>query len=315
MSAKQRAFTLIELLVVISIIALLVGILLPALGAARDAAKTMACLSNLRQVGVMHAVYSTDRKDYIVPLAMGPVGANLLTSYAPLATKIGGTTNWNTQGNFYWFEVLAYEQQGETREGDGTGARSKFFNQTFTCPAFLDKYPIYADPESGGAGSSDKMGYGMNRHLRGSIDPQAFNPPTTPWVADDKDDPMYNPFGYQTSGSTSSLTSYWRFDDAVGASSRALTSDSNEWHINPAQSGDGIGWNRERDHDLDPDVPEWNTGDLNRHRGEKINVAKFDGSASSLDKEEAALAHRDPNGSKELFYDEAIENQKTGGPG
>ena len=62
-SGAARAFTLIELLVVISIIALLVGILLPALGAARKAAMNMQCLSNIRQLGVAFASYATSNKD------------------------------------------------------------------------------------------------------------------------------------------------------------------------------------------------------------------------------------------------------------
>lgn len=67
MSAQRKGFTLIELLVVISIIALLVGILLPALGAARRSAQNMQCLSNLRQIGLGLWAYSHENKDLFPP--------------------------------------------------------------------------------------------------------------------------------------------------------------------------------------------------------------------------------------------------------
>ena len=72
----RRAFTLVELLVVIGIIAILVGILLPTLRHAREAANRSTCLSNLRQIGVMLHMYANLNRGK-VPLGFnGPVGGS-----------------------------------------------------------------------------------------------------------------------------------------------------------------------------------------------------------------------------------------------
>ncbi|MFI4861434.1 MAG: prepilin-type N-terminal cleavage/methylation domain-containing protein [Phycisphaerales bacterium JB063] len=59
----RNAFTLIELLVVISIIALLIAILLPALGAARKTSRTIACQSNMRGIGLCFVAFSVEHKN------------------------------------------------------------------------------------------------------------------------------------------------------------------------------------------------------------------------------------------------------------
>lgn len=127
-AVARHGFTLIELLVVISIVAVLIGILLPALTAVRESARTMSCLNIVRQFGIANEVYANDNGDWYVPI--------FTDDDAPSGTKE------------FWYQNDYYRDAVNLPEYPGSGGAH--YPSAFVCPeadyARLDTVALDGNP-------------------------------------------------------------------------------------------------------------------------------------------------------------------------
>ena len=126
---KSSAFTLVELLVVIAIIGILVALLLPAIQAAREAARRSQCLNNMRQIGIAISNYESARKTL-------PIGA--VQIYAPGSSSDPTRYSWISIFMPYVEEASLYGKVDWTipldkRNSNGDKSHHIPF-QTYQCP-------------------------------------------------------------------------------------------------------------------------------------------------------------------------------------
>ncbi|MEM9083777.1 MAG: type II secretion system protein, partial [Planctomycetota bacterium] len=91
--SKNSGFTLIELLVVVAVIALLIGLLLPAIGLARNTARTLVCQTKLRTLGQIGAVYAADSDDEIFALRADTIDDSLRNIVSDLTLRLRHATD------------------------------------------------------------------------------------------------------------------------------------------------------------------------------------------------------------------------------
>ena len=144
---RKKGFTLIELLVVVSVVAILMAILLPVLGAARKQGKTVGCLSNLRQLAIAAELYTRNNDGYYPIAYMYKMRDSVFISYA-----------WD-------FTTVKDWSSGEKKVVPGLLWQGEMIEKIQQCPAFGGTHNWFDDPYTGYNYNTSYIGHGSSESI------------------------------------------------------------------------------------------------------------------------------------------------------